>query len=283
MTISTDSARRPLYVDRRSGRFFADPLIGGGAWPEVSVSLAQLGTLPANTLLGRQGTSGTAGTLSADVTIDLLNTATTQTLNAARVVAASTTGAGVVQLFDGTGSTSTALAATANSVRLANDLATTANANANTANATANAALARGGGTMTGAITFAAGQTFPGAALLAAPQTFTAAQRGTVSALGAVSGTVTLNFASANHFSMDFPAGGTVVLGDPSNLVPGQSGCIVITQNATTAASISYGSVWRFQGGAQNVSLSTGSVNLLTYFVESATRVTADMRTNTIA
>ena len=144
MTISTDSARRPLYVDRRSGRFFADPLIGGGAWPEVSVSLAQLGTLPANPLLGRQGTSGTAGTLSADVTIDLLNTATTQTLNAARVVAASTTGAGVVQLFDGTGSTSTALAATANSVRLANDLA--------------GAALARTGGTMTGAITFAAGR-----------------------------------------------------------------------------------------------------------------------------
>lgn len=32
---STDRFRRPVYVDMRTGRLFADPLIGGGRWPEV--------------------------------------------------------------------------------------------------------------------------------------------------------------------------------------------------------------------------------------------------------
>lgn len=117
-----------------------------------------------------------------------------------------------------------------------------------------------------------------------AVQTFTAAQRGTVSALGAVTaGTTTLDFATANHFSLSMPAGGTVTLANPSNLVAGQSGCITITQNATTAGLIAYGSYWKFQGGAPALSTTLSSVNVIGYFVESATRITAQLLTNTIS
>jgi hypothetical protein len=62
--------------------------------------------------------------------------------------AASTTQAGAVQLNDTTSSTSTTEAATANAVKSAYDLA--------------NSALPKAGGTMTGDITFNAGQVFPG-------------------------------------------------------------------------------------------------------------------------
>jgi hypothetical protein len=78
------------------------------------------------------------------------------------VNAGSTTAAGVLQLTDSTGSSSTTTAATPNSVKNAFQAATSAAGVANTASATANAALPRTGGTMTGNITFNAGQTFPG-------------------------------------------------------------------------------------------------------------------------
>lgn len=119
--------------------------------------------------------------------------------------------------------------------------------------------------------------------LLESAQTFTAAQRGTVSASGSVSGTVTLDFAVANNFSMTLPAGGSVTLANPSNQTAGQSGAIVITQNGTTAATVTYGSNWKFQGGAPTVSTTLSSVNVLAYYVESASRITAQLLTNTVS
>jgi hypothetical protein len=115
-------------------------------------------------------------------------------------------------------------------------------------------------------------------------QSFTAAQRGTVSALGSVSaGTTTLDFATANNFSLTLPAGGTVSLGNPSNQTAGQSGVVTITQNGTTAALVTYGGNWKFQGGAPSVSTTLSSVNVIAYYVESASRITAQLLTNTVS
>jgi len=120
-------------------------------------------------------------------------------------------------------------------------------------------------------------------AALATAQTFTAAQRGTISALGALSaGTTTLDFATANNFSLSLPAGGTVTLATPSNITAGQSGCVVITQNGTTAATVAYSTAWKWQGGAPSVSTTLSSVNVIAYFVESASRITAQLLTNTV-
>ena len=117
-----------------------------------------------------------------------------------------------------------------------------------------------------------------------AAQSFSAAQRGTISALGAVAaGTTTLDFATANHFSLSLPAGGTVTLATPSNITAGQSGCIVITQNSGTAALVVYGSAWKFKGGAPSVSTTLSSVNTIAYFVESATRITATLIDNPVS
>lgn len=111
-------------------------------------------------------------------------------------------------------------------------------------------------------------------------QSFSAAQRGTVSAQGSVTGTVTLDFAVANNFSMTLPAGGAVTLANPLNLTAGQSGAIVITQNATTAATVAYGANWKFSGGTPTMSTGLSSVSTLVYYVESATRITAQLLTN---
>ena len=137
----------------------------------------------------------------------------------------------------------------------------------------------------TGALTPAGGAGGAGAAgaTLDAVQTFTAAQRGVVSALGSVSGTVTINFATANNFSATLPAGGTVTLANPSNQTAGQSGVITITQNGTTAALLVYGGNWKFQSGAPSVSTTLSSVNVIAYYVESASRITAQLLTNTVS
>jgi len=117
-----------------------------------------------------------------------------------------------------------------------------------------------------------------------AAQSYTAAQRGSVSALGTVSaGTTTLDFATANNFSLTLPAGGSVTLGNPSNQTAGQSGVITITQNGTTAATVPYGGNWKFQGGAPSVSTTLSSVNVIAYYVESASRITAQLLTNTVS
>jgi len=91
------------------------------------------------------------------------------------VASGTTSAAGIVQLEDSTSSTSTAKAATPNSVKSAYDLA-------NTANTTASAALPKAGGTMTGTITLRAGT----AAAATAPIYLTSGTNLTAAAAGAV-------------------------------------------------------------------------------------------------
>jgi len=112
-----------------------------------------------------------------------------------------------------------------------------------------------------------------GAAALAAAQTFTAAQRGTVSALtdGA---TITPDFAVANNFSVTL--GGNRTLANPSNLTAGQAGVIVITQDGTGSRTLAYGSYWKFAAGtAPTLTTTASAVDVLAYYVESSTRITA--------
>lgn len=231
-----------MLYDLKNQRFLADPAIGTNFY-----------VLPSPT------------PSSGDSTIALINTATTEVIQAARIVAGTTTAVGVVQLTDSVSSGSTTTAATANAVKTAYDLA--------------NTALPRSGGTMTGTISFAAGQTIAGYAALAATQTFTAAQRGAVSVLTPAS-TVTPDFAVANNFSLALDQ--NTVLANPSNAVAGQSGAIVITQDST-ARTLSYGSYWKFDGGAPTLSTASGSVSVLAYYVESSTRITAHLVQNSIS
>lgn len=104
-------------------------------------------------------------------------------------------------------------------------------------------------------------------------QSFSVAQRGTITALtdGA---TITPNFNNANNFSVTL--GGNRTLANPTNLTAGQSGVIVITQDGIGSRTLAYGSYFKFPGGtAPTLTTTANAVDVLAYYVESSTRITA--------
>ena len=110
-------------------------------------------------------------------------------------------------------------------------------------------------------------------ARLGTVQSYTAAQRGAINALtdGA---TITADLALANNFSVTL--GGNRTLANPSNQTAGQSGVIVITQDGTGSRTLAYGSYWKFPGGtAPTLTTTASAVDVLVYYVESSTRITA--------
>ena len=109
-------------------------------------------------------------------------------------------------------------------------------------------------------------------------QSFTAGQRGSVSALtdGA---TITPNFNTANNFSLTI--GGARTLANPTNITAGQSGVIVITQDATGGRTLAFGSYWDFSGGtAPTLTTAASAVDVLVYYVNSTTSITASLISN---
>jgi hypothetical protein len=104
-------------------------------------------------------------------------------------------------------------------------------------------------------------------------QTFTKGQRGEITAL--VDGaTITPDFADSNNFSVTL--GGNRTLANPTNLTAGQSGVIVITQDGTGSRTLAYGSNFKFPGGtAPTLTTTASAVDVLAYYVESASRITA--------
>jgi hypothetical protein len=104
-------------------------------------------------------------------------------------------------------------------------------------------------------------------------QSFTAAQRGSISALTDGS-SITPDFSVANNFSLTI--GGNRTLANPTNLTAGQSGVIVITQDGTGSRTLAYGSYWKFPTGtAPTLTTTASAVDVLAYYVESSTRITA--------
>ena len=113
---------------------------------------------------------------------------------------------------------------------------------------------------------------------IATAQSFTAGQRGAVSALTDGS-TITPDFAVANNFSVTL--GGNRTLANPSNLVAGQSGVITITQDGTGGRTLAYGSYWKFAGGtAPTLTTTASAVDVLAYYVNSTTKITATLIAN---
>ena len=104
-------------------------------------------------------------------------------------------------------------------------------------------------------------------------QSFTAAQRGSVSALTDGS-TITPDFALANNFSVTL--GGNRTLANPTNLVAGQSGVIKLTQDGTGSRTLAFGSYWDFAAGAApTLTTTANAVDILAYYVDSTTNITA--------
>jgi hypothetical protein len=100
-------------------------------------------------------------------------------------------------------------------------------------------------------------------------QTFTAAQRGSVSALTSAA-TITPDLAVANNYSLSLATNTT--LANPTNITAGQSGTIVITNGGSYT--MAFGSYWKFPGGTAPT-LTASATDVLAYYVESSTRITA--------
>jgi len=108
---------------------------------------------------------------------------------------------------------------------------------------------------------------------LAVAQSFTKAQRGSVVALTDAA-TIAVDLSLGNNFSVTLA--GNRTLGAPTNVTAGQSGVIVVTQDGTGSRTLAFNSVYKFAGGTAPTLTagSGGAVDVLAYYVESATRIT---------
>lgn len=134
MSSISDPQRRPVFVDVRNNRLLADP-VGGGPYRVIPFDSGQLNATKVG-FFGSSTGSGPADELSPDGAILVLNTATTQTLDASILPVGGTDAPGLIQLTDSVNSSSVATAPTANAVKQAYDLAA--------------AALPANGGTLSG-------------------------------------------------------------------------------------------------------------------------------------
>lgn len=153
----------------------------------------------------------------------------------------------------------------------------------------ANAAFFGNAGNLTGSIpvsvlgsgtantsTFLRGdQTWQVAAQYSINGVFTKAQRMTITTLTSAA-TVNADFSNSNYYTLTMGMNST--LGNPTNIVAGQTGSIEIKQDATGSRTLSYGTFWKFPSGLVP-SLSTGAnkVDRLDYFVTNTTFIHCSM------
>lgn len=81
-------------------------------------------------------------------------------------------------------------------------------------------------------------------------------------------------------FNFRVTLGGSRTLANPTNMKAGQSGIIVVTQDATGSRTLSYGSNWRFPGGAAVggvLSTAANAVDVITYYVRSDGTILANI------
>jgi hypothetical protein len=102
---------------------------------------------------------------------------------------------------------------------------------------------------------------------------FNAAQVGQPYALSIVTNAVAIDMSLSNNFSLALQATTGQTLGNPTNMVAGQSGQLAITQNATPST-LAYDTYWiSTDGTAMAVSATANAVNLLTYYVVDSTHI----------
>ena len=107
---------------------------------------------------------------------------------------------------------------------------------------------------------------------LAVAQSFTKAQRGTPVALTDAA-TIAVDLSLGNNFTVTLA--GNRTLGAPTNVTAGQSGVIVVTQDGTGSRTLAYNTAYKFAGGtAPTLTTTASAVDVLAYYVESASRIT---------
>jgi len=121
-------------------------------------------------------------------------------------------------------------------------------------------------------------QSSPGGASLSAANVWTAAQAGAIATLTA-GASVTPNFALSNNFKLAPVQNFTLAF--PTNPTPGQSGLIIITQDSTGGRVVTWATGWVAAGGVKPaLSTAANSVDYISYFVETSSRVFVSVVSN---
>tara|TARA_R100000353_G_scaffold141367_1_gene100841 strand:- start:108 stop:542 length:435 start_codon:yes stop_codon:yes gene_type:complete len=103
---------------------------------------------------------------------------------------------------------------------------------------------------------------------------------GEISPLGDKTGDITIDFKTANNFSMTLTGNST--LKNPTTLAAGQSGVIFITQGSGGNKQLSYESYWDFPDGGTPPVLSTTAtqVDMIVWVARSSTKISAQLVAN---
>jgi len=84
--------------------------------------------------------------------------------------------------------------------------------------------------------------------------------------------TIAVDFNRGKNFKVTL--GGNRTLGNPSNIVAGKAGQIVITQDATGSRTLAFGSNWKFPSGVAPVLTTTaGAIDVISYYVADSTHI----------
>jgi hypothetical protein len=98
---------------------------------------------------------------------------------------------------------------------------------------------------------------------------------GSVVSLGTTDANTTLDLSTSNNFAITL--GASITLNNPTGLQTGQSGIIMMTQDGTGSRTVAYGSNWKFPAStAPTLTTAGGSLDVLTYFVNSPTSIVAN-------
>ncbi len=89
------------------------------------------------------------------------------------------------------------------------------------------------------------------------------------------SATITPN--SALGINFDTVLAGNATLANLANPVPGESGRIRVTQDATGSRTLAYGGNWKFAGGAPTLSTTANAVDIIAYFVHTTSLIEATL------
>lgn len=87
--------------------------------------------------------------------------------------------------------------------------------------------------------------------------------------------TITPDMDAGRVFSVTL--GGNRTLANPTNMDPGQSGIIIVTQDGTGSRTLSYGTYWDFPGGAPALSTAASAVDVIAYYVQSSTSILCNL------
>jgi hypothetical protein len=91
--------------------------------------------------------------------------------------------------------------------------------------------------------------------------------------------TISVDFSSSNNFSVTL--GGNRTLGNPSNVVAGQSGFIAVTQDGTGSRTLAYSSNWDFASGtAPTLTTTAGATDIIAYYARTTSSIVADVILN---